>query len=111
MAVRGSRSAQRAREEAERARLYAARKDWHDSRLRRRHRDTVIAVAAGGAIVIGALVSQVIHAQVTTPAPDPSPSGTPAPSVAPTTEPTTVPILPNAPSDGPTPLPTQTLDD
>lgn len=105
MATRGSRGAQqRARTDAERARLYAARKGWNDKVALRRRRDTIIAVVAGSVIVIGAVVSQSVHAQVTAPAPAPSPT-------APATEPVTP--TPTAPESTPTappasPTPTQT---
>jgi hypothetical protein len=101
MAVRGTRGAQRTRTDAERARLYAARRQWNEKQGSRRRRDTVIAVIAGGLIVIGALVSQTIHAQVTAPAPTPSPS----PS-APVETPTTPSPAPTTPAT--TPQPTQT---
>jgi mannose/fructose/N-acetylgalactosamine-specific phosphotransferase system component IID len=69
MAARTSRGSQRNRGEVERARLYAARKAWHQNLQRRRVRDTVVACIIGGLIVVGALVSQTVHAQVTAPAP------------------------------------------
>lgn len=106
MAVRGSRGAQRTRTDAERARLYAARRQWHEKQGQRRRRDTVIAVVAGGLIVIGAVISQTLHAQVTSL--DPTPS---APVETPTTP---VPSpTPSAPDPSPTtsvpaPLPTRT---
>lgn len=92
MAARGSKSAQ-ARTEAERARLHAARKSWHDGRIRRRVRDNTIAGIVGGLLVIGAIASQVVHAQVTAPEPTPTPTPTVAPSDAP---------LPGAPTPEPT---------
>ncbi|MDQ0612808.1 hypothetical protein QF046_000449 [Microbacterium sp. W4I4] len=98
MAVRGTRGAQRTRTDAERARLYAARRQWNEKQGSRRRRDTVIAVIAGGLIVIGAVVSQTLHAQVTAPAPSPTPS---AP-----VETTTSSPVPTTPAS--TPLPTQT---
>jgi hypothetical protein len=101
MAVRGTRGAQRTRTDAERARLYAARRQWNEKQGSRRRRDTVIAVIAGGLIVIGTVVSQTIHAQVTAPAPTPSPS----PS-APVETPTTPSPAPTTPAT--TPQPTQT---
>ncbi|MFD5225500.1 hypothetical protein ACFWHT_07745 [Microbacterium sp. NPDC058342] len=105
MAVRGSRGAQRARTDAERARLYAARTAWHDQVKRRRRRDTVIAVLAGGVIVVCAVVSQTVHAQVTAPEPTPS-----APSESPTApEPT--PLISTPTGQSPTPAPTQTPDE
>ncbi|SJN22807.1 hypothetical protein FM104_03720 [Microbacterium esteraromaticum] len=102
MAVRGSRGVQRARTESERARLYAARTDWHQKQLRRRRRDTVIAVVVGGLIVIGAIVSQTVHAQTTAPVPTPSPSSTDSPA----------PLPPPAdqPDESPEPAPTQSAE-
>lgn len=74
MAVRGSRGAQqRARAEAERARLYAARSAWHRKQLGRRRRDNWIAAVAGGLIVIGAVASQTALGLATTPASSPTP--------------------------------------
>jgi hypothetical protein len=104
MAVRGTRGAQRTRTDAERARLYAARRQWHEKHGVRRRRDTIIAVIVGGLIVIGAVISQTVHAQVTAPVPAPTPSS-PAPS-APADTPTSPATEPATPA--PTPLPTQT---
>ncbi|WP_336645543.1 hypothetical protein [Microbacterium sp. USHLN186] len=73
MAARGSRDTQRARAAAERARIYAARAAWHERSVSRRRRDTFISVLVGAVIVIGAVVSQTLHAQVTVPASTPSP--------------------------------------
>jgi hypothetical protein len=69
MAARTSRGSQRSRSETERARLHAARKAWHQNLQRRRVRDSVLACIIGGLIVVGAVVSQTVHAQVTAPAP------------------------------------------
>lgn len=101
MAARGSRNAQRARTEAERARLHNARRDWHDRQIARRGRDNVIAVVAGVVIVAGAIASQVVHAQVTAPEPTPTPS----PSVQPTQPSITDPAETPAPTE---PVPTET---
>ncbi len=93
MAARGSKKAQ-ARTEAERARLHTARTRWHQDQIRRRTRDNAIAITVGALIVVGAIVSQVVHAQVTAPEPTPTPS--PTSSVAPSP----------TPSDAPSPVPT-----
>lgn len=97
MAARGSKKAQ-SRTSAERARLHAARTQWHEGQIRRRVRDNTIAAVAASLIVVAAIGSQVAHAQVTAPEPEP----TPAPTVEPTTPPT------DAPSETPTPLPSDT---
>ncbi|OAN41005.1 hypothetical protein [Microbacterium sp. H83] len=83
MAARGSKSAQQ-RTEAERARRHAARTEWHDSRIRRRVRDNTIASIAGAVIVLAAVGSQVVHAQVAPPAPEPTPTVEPTDAPAPT---------------------------
>ncbi|WP_159463129.1 hypothetical protein [Microbacterium paraoxydans] len=102
MAARGSKKTQ-ARTEAERARLHAARTRWHQDQIRRRTRDNVIAVTVGSLIVVGAIVSQAVHAQVTAPEPTPSPSSTidpaPVPTETPGDAPSTVPTAPETPSE------------
>lgn len=102
MAARGSKSAQQ-RTEAERARLHAARRQWHDGRIRRRRRDNAIASIVGAVIVIAAIGSQVVHAQVAPPAPDPTP--TVEPTVGSTVEPTPDVESTEAPLPGDTPEP------
>ncbi|MFB7250719.1 hypothetical protein [Microbacterium sp. NPDC056234] len=89
----GRKSAQRA--EQERARLYAARTAWHEGQIRRRVRDNTIVGIAGALIVVGAMVSQFAHAQVTAPEPTPTPGPTE------TTAPPLDPLLPDT-----TPTPT-----
>lgn len=93
MAARGSKKAQ-TRTEAERARLHTARTRWHQDQIRRRTRDNAIAITVGALIVVGAIVSQVVHAQVAAPEPTPTPS--PTSSIAPSP----------TPSDAPSPVPT-----
>ena len=97
MAARGSRGTQKARTEAERARLYAARTEWHEGRIRRRVRDNAIAGVVGGLVVFAAIASQVVHAQVTAPEPTPSPTVTPTDAPVPTESP--------LPGETPTPSP------
>lgn len=100
MAARGSKKAQ-TRTEAERARLHTARTRWHQDQIRRRTRDNAIAITVGALIVVGAIVSQVVHAQVTAPEPTPSPSPTSSiePSPAPTDTLTEAPTTPATPSE------------
>jgi hypothetical protein len=78
MPGRGPRNAH-TRAEAERARLYAARKSWHQGRISRRVRDNTLAGIIGGIIIVGAVVSQSVHAAVTAPEPEPTKTTTPAP--------------------------------
>ena len=116
MTARGSRDARRERTDAERARLYQARTAWHEGLIRRRKRDTVISVVVGLVIVAGAIVSQIVLAQVNAPAPAPSPTVSETPAPAPSgesTDPagTPSPTIPILPSGEPEPVPTQTLDE
>lgn len=69
----------RARTDQERARIADARRRVHDRTVSRRVRDNIIAVVVGSVIVIGAIVSQVVHAQVTAAEPSPSPTSTAEP--------------------------------
>ncbi|GAA4482366.1 hypothetical protein [Microbacterium panaciterrae] len=82
---------QRARLEQERARLHGARRAWHDGIVRRRIRDNTVAIITGSVIVVAAIVSQVLHAEATAPAPKPSPTVTPTPAVTPTPTATSTP--------------------
>ncbi|MDQ0725419.1 hypothetical protein [Microbacterium sp. W4I20] len=95
MAARGSRSTRQERAQAERTRLHTARTIWHQSQIRRRVRDNAVAAIVGALIVIAAIGSQVVHAQVTAPEPTPTPT--------PTVEPTTPPAETPAPTPGTTP--------
>ncbi|MBS1698093.1 MAG: hypothetical protein JST25_06785 [Actinobacteria bacterium] len=92
MAARRSTNAraQQARVQQERSRLHTARQTLHADGIRRRVRDNTVAVVAGTLIVVGAVVSQVVHAEATAPAPKPSPSSTPtlAPEAPLTPQPT-----------------------
>ena len=98
MAARGSRSTRQERAQAERrTRLHTARTIWHQGQIRRRTRDNIIAGVVGALVVIAAIGSQVVHAQVT--APEPTPTPTVEPSTAPTDVPTETPVP--IPSDTP----------
>lgn len=93
MAARGSKNAQRT--QAERARLHTARREWHDGQIRRRVRDNTLACIVGALVIAAAVGSQVVHAQVTAPAPEPTP----------TVEPTDAPLQDDAPVPDETPVP------
>lgn len=79
MAGRATKNSQRSRAEAERARLYAARLSWHEGRISRRTRDNTLSGFVAGLIIVGAIISQSVHAVVTAPAPAPSETVAPAP--------------------------------
>ena len=79
MTGRGSKNAQRSKAQTERARLYAARKSWHEGQISRRVRDNTIAGIVGGLIIVGAVVSQSVHAAVVAPEPEPTETSTPGP--------------------------------
>ncbi|MFE6733541.1 hypothetical protein [Microbacterium sp. NPDC057650] len=99
MAGRGKNDAQHARQQAERARRYAARTAWHEGRARRRSRDNIVASVVGGLLVVGAVFSQVMLAQADAPAPKPKATSSVAPTDGASPTPTTAPT----PSDSPTP--------
>lgn len=105
MAGRGK-STRQSRTEAERARLHAARKTWHEGQIRRRGRDNTIAVIAGVLVIAGAVASQVAYAQANPPAPSPTPSIEPTDAPLPTDAPAPETPLPETPL--PEPLPTET---
>lgn len=86
MAGRGSKNAQRSRAVTERARLYAARTSWHEGLISRRVRDNTIAGIAAGVVVVGAIVSQSVHAAIAVPEPEPTETSTPTAPVDPFTD-------------------------
>jgi hypothetical protein len=90
-------------QERERARLYEARRRFHESVIQRRRRDNVIAGVAGGALVLAILGGQIAYYTLGpgTPAPAPSPTTTPDPT--PTTTPTPAPNASPEPTPSPTP--------
>ncbi|MDQ1216449.1 MULTISPECIES: dioxygenase [Microbacterium] len=99
MAGRGKNRDDRAAQE--RARLYAARREYHEGLARRRSRDNIVAAVAGGVLILAAIGAQVAYFTAGPGAP--VPAETPAPSP---TE--TVPASPTpTPSDStPATIPT-----
>ncbi|MFS0714738.1 dioxygenase [Microbacterium sp. 2P01SA-2] len=99
MAGRGKNRDDRAAQE--RARLYAARREYHDGLTRRRSRDNLVAAIAGGVLIVAALGAQIAYFTAGPGAP--SPAETPAPSPSATSTPTPTPT----PSDStPATIPT-----
>lgn len=78
-----------ARAERERARLYQARKAYHEGLERRRRRDNVIAVVAGGLLIAGITAGQVAYFTVGPGLPEPEPTETSTPAPSETTPPAT----------------------
>jgi hypothetical protein len=76
-------------QERERARLYEARRRFHESLGRRRRRDNVIAGVAGGALILAIIGGQVAYYTLGpgAPAPEPAPTSTPTPTPTPTVTP------------------------
>lgn len=101
---RSANAASKSRSEQERARIYQARKDFHEGKIRRRSRDNVVASVAGGFLVLAAIASQSVHAVVLDNAVEPEPTFTitPTPSNTPSPEPTET----DAPTETPSPEPT-----
>ena len=73
------------REERERARVYQARRAYHEGQSRRRTRDNLIAGVAGGLLIVAVIAGQAAYFVVGpgVPAPSPSPSSTVAPEPTP----------------------------
>ncbi len=89
----------------ERARLYQARRQFHEDQSRRRRRDNLIAGIAGGALIVGLAAVQTAYFVAGPGAPEPTPTSTPTPSPSPsgmTPSPTDTP----APDPIGTPTPT-----
>ena len=53
------------------------RVSWHEGQISRRVRDNALAGVIGGLIIVGAVVSQSVHAAVTAPEPEPTQTSTP----------------------------------
>lgn len=85
------------RDERERARVYQARRAYHEGQSRRRTRDDVIAGIAGGALILAVIAGQAAYFLVGPGVPAPSPTPTP-----------TSPVSPE-PSGSPTESPTPTV--
>ena len=85
------------RDERERARVYQARRAYHEGQSRRRTRDNLIAGIAGGLLIIGVVLAQVAYFTVGPGVPAPSPTPTPTSTQAP------------APSDSPSASPTPSV--
>jgi hypothetical protein len=93
-----------ARAARERARLYQARRQFHDDQARRRRRDNLVAGIAGGLIVLGLVAAQTAYfvAGPGAPEPTPTPTSTPTPTgMTPTPTGSTTP----EPSGTPSPTP------
>ncbi|GAA3625019.1 hypothetical protein GCM10022200_04130 [Microbacterium awajiense] len=93
-----------AREARERARVYEARREFHESQQRRRVRDNWIAGIAGGALIVALFGSQYVYFTMGPGAPSPAPTSTSTPTPVETTTPTPEPT----PTDTGSPTPTPT---
>ena len=92
------------REERERARIYQARRAYHEGRSRRRTRDNIVAGVAGGLLILAVIAGQAAYFLAGPGAPVPSPTPTPGSTVVP--EPTDSPT--EAPTPTSSPEPTET---
>jgi hypothetical protein len=89
------------REERERARVYQARRAYHEGQSRRRTRDDLIAGVAGGLLIVAVIAGQAAYFVVGPGAPSPTPS----PSSTVTPEPSASPTVPPTPAATPEPTP------
>jgi hypothetical protein len=92
------------REVRDRARIYQARRAFHDGQARRRTRDNIIAGVGGGILILAVAAGQAAYFMAGPGAPAPTPTPTASPSSTTTPDPTTSP----APSEEPTPTPAAT---
>jgi hypothetical protein len=92
-----------ARAARERARVYEARRDFHDRQIRRRTRDNLIAGIAGGLLVVGLAAVQTAYFVAGPGVPEPAPTSTPTPTP---TASTPAPSPSPSPDSGITPTPT-----
>jgi hypothetical protein len=91
------------REERERARVYQARRTYHEGQSRRRTRDNLIAGIGGGVLIAAVLAGQAAYFMAGPGAPEPAP--TPAPTSSLTPAPTGSPTVSPEPTGTPTPTP------
>jgi hypothetical protein len=94
-----------ARAERERARLYQARRQFHDGQARRRTRDNLIAGVAGGILVLGLVAAQTAYFVAGPGVPEPTPTSTPTPTGT-TPAPSGTPEPTTSPAPETTPVPT-----
>ena len=92
------------REDRERARIYSARRAFHDGQARRRTRDNIIAGVGGGILILAVAAGQAAYfmAGPGAPAPTPTPTATPSSTTIPE------PSISPPPSEEPTPSPAET---
>ena len=71
-----ARNDRRNRDERERARLYEARRRFHDDRVRRRSRDNLVAGVGGAVVLAGGIALQTVYFTTGPGAPTPDPAET-----------------------------------
>lgn len=101
MAGRGKNRDDRAAQE--RARVYAARREFHAGLARRRTRDNVIAAVGGGALILAVLAGQTVYFTLGPGAPVPADTPTPTPTTTTPASPTPAPTDEPSPTSIPTP--------
>lgn len=99
-----------ARASRDRARLYQARREFHQGLEQRRRRDNIVAGVAGGALILAVIAGQVAYFTVgpgqPAPAPSPTPTSSPSPTAGdqtPAPQESPSPLSPVSPSPTPTP--------
>lgn len=97
------------RDDRERARVYQARREFHEGRARRRTRDDIIAGVGGGLLILAVIGGQTAYFVAGPGKPLPVPSATPDPGASATPDPaSTGPVVPESttvPDPSPTPTP------
>lgn len=93
------------RDSRERARIYQARKAFHESLSRRRTRDNLIAAIGGGVLILALIGGQAAYFVAGPGAPVPSPTTTDTPAPTTTPDPSASPVPTPDPSASPVPTP------
>ncbi|MCR2811050.1 MULTISPECIES: dioxygenase [unclassified Microbacterium] len=96
------------RAERERARVYQARRAFHEGRARRRTRDNLIAGIGGAVLILAVIAGQAAYFMSGPGAPTPTPSSSTSPAPTSTPAPGGSPAVTPAPSDSSVPVPTPT---
>lgn len=93
------------RDDRERARVYQARRAFHEARSRRRTRDNIVAGVGGGLLILAVIGGQTAYFVAGPGAPAPTPTSTSTPEPTTTPEPSTTPEPTTTTEPTPTPTP------
>ena len=95
-----------ARDDRERARVYQARRAFHEGQSRRRTRDNLLAGIGGGVLILAVVAGQTAYFVAGPGAPVPAPTTTSTPSPTTTPDPSVSPTTSPSPDETPSATPT-----